>query len=462
MTLTNTKSTSHPYPELLYFSNSDSLEFHALRTEHYASPWNNCVVKYDGRTGRVEYVKQMAVVENDEVTTIYPGISPTLIAQYAAFAEDSNYLFVNYGGGALTATALPIPECWKYTMDNDTLDIQAQNAYVIWLKFDKSDGRYMGYTAVRYRPRSEGTGRGVGPESSAFTVKNNRVFQFLNYLDEMDFQDTTYFHDTYWPNLNVCYALGIWDYAGHELQFEDLYHRALGQPTLNFPQIRMTDSICYLADVLVAPGRIGGIELVPQNGEYSIPYVAQYVDTSFRSAAVYVDPREKQQIEWEQELWYDISERRVRLTATATSGRVVEYRCSDEGVARVEGDMLYLLDTGRATVTAIQAGSYYYYPVTVAKPLQVFDTSSHGGETGVRRAERGAARLWPNPGRWKVTVDLPGDETGMEAVFYDCTGRETARYTEREMDVSSLQQGMYVVKIRTERDVYVTKFVKRD
>lgn len=50
----------------------------------------------------------------------------------------------------------------------------------------------------------------------------------------------------------------------------------------------------------------------------------------------------------------------------------------------------------------------------------------------------------------------------MEAVFYDCTGREAARYTEREMDVSSMQQGMYVVKIRTERDVYVTKFVKRD
>lgn len=98
MTLTNTKSTSHPYPELLYFSNSDSLEFHALRTEHYANPWNNCVVKYDGRTGRVEYVKQMAVVENDEVTTIYPGASPSPAAEHATFAEDSNYLFVNYGG----------------------------------------------------------------------------------------------------------------------------------------------------------------------------------------------------------------------------------------------------------------------------------------------------------------------------------------------------------------------------
>ena len=403
LTLTNNTSTLHPYPELLYFSNSDSLEFHALRTEHYASPWNNCVVKYDGRTGRVEYVKQMAVVENDEVTTIYPEASPSPAAEHATFAEDSNYLFVNYGGGSITARDSPIPECWKFTMDNDTLDIQAQNIQALCLKFDKSDGRYMGYTAMWYRPNSEGIGRSAGLVSLHSTAKNNRVFPFLEYYDEMDFQDTTYFHDTY-LGLDLCYALGIWDYAGHELQFEDLYHHSFYQHTLKFPQIRVTDSICYLADVLVAPGRIGGIELVPQNGEYSIPYVAQYVDTSFRSAAVYVDPREKQQIEWEQELWYDISERRVRLTATATSGRVVEYRCSDEGVARVEGDMLYLLDTGRATVTAIQAGSYYYYPVTVAKPLQVFDTLSHEGETGVRRAERGAARHWPNPGRWKVTV----------------------------------------------------------
>lgn len=69
-----------------------------------------------------------------------------------------------------------------------------------------------------------------------------------------------------------------------------------------------------------------------------------------------------QAIIWNQTLSATLGDAPIRLTATATSGLPVSYSSSDETIAYLSNDTLFVVGVGAALITASQAGSTLYQP----------------------------------------------------------------------------------------------------
>lgn len=86
---------------------------------------------------------------------------------------------------------------------------------------------------------------------------------------------------------------------------------------------------------------------------------------------------EVQTITWEQNLLLlKLGDAPLALNAMASSGLAVTYRSSDDNVVSVSGNMLTIIGTGTATVTATQAGNGTYAPVSMAKAVRVREVSA--------------------------------------------------------------------------------------
>ena len=102
-----------------------------------------------------------------------------------------------------------------------------------------------------------------------------------------------------------------------------------------------------------------------------------------------------------EKIHFSLTDSPVTLTATATSGLPVSYRCANTSVARINGNTLLLLSNGTTTVTAYQNGNEYgYYPATpVTKTLTV-------ANVGIPTVEATQIKAYPNPTSGQVTIDL--------------------------------------------------------
>jgi len=69
-----------------------------------------------------------------------------------------------------------------------------------------------------------------------------------------------------------------------------------------------------------------------------------------------------QAIIWNQTLSATLGDAPIKLTATATSGLPVSYSSSDETIAYLSNDTLFVVGVGAALITASQAGNTLYQP----------------------------------------------------------------------------------------------------
>ena len=152
-----------------------------------------------------------------------------------------------------------------------------------------------------------------------------------------------------------------------------------------------------------------------------------------------------QSILWNQELTFPLSDEPVVLAAAATSGLPVQFACSDESVATVNGSILTLHSVGLAIITATQPGNDEYAPAqSVMKILNVTEP------VGIDNYNKQNLKVWPNPTNSIVSVEL---ETG-NADFWitDLYGREMLQGTlsgsHSAIDLSDVPAGMYLLRLR--------------
>lgn len=102
-------------------------------------------------------------------------------------------------------------------------------------------------------------------------------------------------------------------------------------------------------------------------GGYSVNFTGNYLTITQAS----------QHIVWTQSLMVGCnSSMQIPLTATASSGLPVSYSVSDPGVATVSGNMLTLVHSGTAVVTATQAGNANVAPAAALTDTVVYQPAS--------------------------------------------------------------------------------------
>lgn len=130
---------------------------------------------------------------------------------------------------------------------------------------------------------------------------------------------------------------------------------------------------------------------------------------------------EVQTITWEQNLLLlKLGDAPLALNAMASSGLAVTYRSSDDNVVSVSGNMLTIIGTGTATVTATQAGNGTYAPVSMTKAVRVREVSAGCDEVALADAasynlgnENSKTFDLPRPGALlSFNLYLPGSATG--------------------------------------------------
>ncbi len=72
--------------------------------------------------------------------------------------------------------------------------------------------------------------------------------------------------------------------------------------------------------------------------------------------------------------------------------------------------------------------------------------------------------IYPNPAQGNITIEISGTDNNTTASVYNLQGQmllqQTLTVAKTEMDISSLPNGVYVIKLNTENGVAVKKFVK--
>ena len=186
---------------------------------------------------------------------------------------------------------------------------------------------------------------------------------------------------------------------------------------------------------------------------------------------------QEQSILWEQELSFPLSDNPVVLAAAATSGLPVQFTCSDESVATINGSILTMHNIGLAIITATQPGNDQYMAApNVMKILQVTEP------VGISDYAMSPVNIWPNPTTGVVNVQMNNVQArALEIHVYDAFGR-LLRITDgveannpsplqtdadglsgqTQIDLSSFAPGIYFVKAVAEGNVVaVRKVVKR-
>jgi hypothetical protein len=113
---------------------------------------------------------------------------------------------------------------------------------------------------------------------------------------------------------------------------------------------------------------------------------------------------------------------------------------------------------GQSFLTSGSTGDGFYLD-----DIQVTGTST----TGILTPEVGYLRAYPNPAQDQLIIDLPNGVASEGLQLYDLAGREVAiPATQRQgqrllLNVSSLPQGLYQVRLQTEQQPYQTRFLKQ-
>ena len=145
--------------------------------------------------------------------------------------------------------------------------------------------------------------------------------------------------------------------------------------------------------------------------------------------------------------------------ATASSGLAVSYTSSDPLVASIAGSTVTIVGTGTTTITASQAGDGDYAAATDAAQNLVVNMKT---VTGLEEeAPANKILLHPIPANNTIYIDM-GDQKLLEMTVTDLNGKQlTVHAKDTRLDISSLKQGYYILRITTDQGVFSQKIIKQ-
>jgi plastocyanin len=121
---------------------------------------------------------------------------------------------------------------------------------------------------------------------------------------------------------------------------------------------------------------------------------------------------------------------------------------------------------GSGTFTPANAGTVYYV-CTSHVQLGMKGTITVTVATGINDQESGRGRLYPVPANDHVIYESPGNMIIDEIRILDLTGRPVIQLRGLEqpsgqfkIDVSGLNKGMYIIRIRSGESTIIKKFLK--
>lgn len=157
------------------------------------------------------------------------------------------------------------------------------------------------------------------------------------------------------------------------------------------------------------------------------------------------------------------------LTATSSSGLPITYKSSDPKVASVNGNVVTILKHGTTTITAAQAGSSAYLPAgKVSRILQVNKKKVHNNcddDDDADDKAKNRISVYPNPSSDFITIQIGNNSGRAQIAIYQLNGfqkliTETSQ-DEVKIDVSTYQNGIYILKITTGNTIQNIRFEKR-
>lgn len=146
---------------------------------------------------------------------------------------------------------------------------------------------------------------------------------------------------------------------------------------------------------------------------------------------------------------------KIELPLNSSAGLAITYTSNDETVATVEGNILHVLESGEATITATQQGDNNYeaaLPVTQTLQVEIVLGDEDEIET---------LSVWPNPTTGKIKIktvlsirsisitDMAGQQRLLPLPVLD------------ELNIDSFAPGIYVLTIQSAHSTSVLKIVKK-
>ena len=393
----------------------------------------------EGSTWIIKYNSDLYATDLIQLSYTGSGVSPLIDVCDSYVDESTNSLFVS--GAANWFEHFTTIDNIIYK--NDTLDIPAWSGY--WLRLDRDNLNVL--SMGRVLPGEDGQVYAY----PRLEMKNNRIFSEIGYLWSMVFGDTTIYANNY---SDYDHAFAIWNYNGDGL-FIRKHGLSNGSNKINHPIA--IDSIVYITGTLRESATFDTIEIHNQGASQA--FIAKYVDPEFARPYVHPSDRQEQSIIWQQELFFNLADSLVTLTATSTSGLPIAYTCNDSTIAYPDGTTLYLLRNGTTTVTASQQGDYYYFPAEpVTKTLRVSNTGIHDPQHSTLNTQ---LSVYPNPTSDALFI-IPNGEPITAVRLLSSLGRqEQVILANNKIDLSHLPAGVYFLSITTSSNNYQYKIVKR-
>ena len=148
------------------------------------------------------------------------------------------------------------------------------------------------------------------------------------------------------------------------------------------------------------------------------------------------------------------------VAVSSTSGLPVTLTVSG-GPATISAATLTLDGTsGTVTITASQAGNSNYHAATSVE--ESFDVVDMRTVTGLEEeAPANKIILYPIPANNTIYIDM-GDQKLLEMTVTDLNGKQmTVHAKDSQLDISSLKEGYYILRITTDQGVFSQKIIKQ-
>lgn len=142
------------------------------------------------------------------------------------------------------------------------------------------------------------------------------------------------------------------------------------------------------------------------------------------------------------------------LTAVASSELDISYSSSDGTVATVDGNTVTIHGVGTTTITASQDGDDSYFPATPVDQSLVINSPE---ALSIKQAN---ISFYPNPASDYIMVQTTSSVERLEII--DMNGRLMGTQEHNYViDTGNLSNGIYLLKVFTEDNVYIGRFIKQ-
>ncbi len=146
------------------------------------------------------------------------------------------------------------------------------------------------------------------------------------------------------------------------------------------------------------------------------------------------------------------------LPVSASSGLDLEIISSNTAIASVSDSKVTIHQAGDVVFTARQSGNENYnaaQPVT--QPLKI------GLATGIEKVTSPLLKVYPTPASNHITIDFEGSISNV--IFYNSLGSIVKQVNtlnqQKQVQVSELNSGYYILQINSEGQIYRTRFLKQ-